>query len=40
MQSVSSFLAKNPSVNEILQYVETEAQRIAAEKRSGSNAAK
>jgi hypothetical protein len=32
-QDISSFLAKNPSIQEILQFVEHESQRIAAERK-------
>lgn len=32
--SISEFLAKNPSIHEILDFIEMEAQRIAAEKKA------
>lgn len=30
---IKDFLAKNPSIVEILEYVETEAQRMASERK-------
>lgn len=32
--SITDFLAKKPSLSEILDFIEREAQRIAAEKRA------
>ncbi len=34
MSEISDFLAKNPSLSEIVEYVEKEAQRIAFEKKA------
>ncbi len=34
--TISEFLAKKPSLSEVLEFVEQEAQRIAAERRNAA----
>lgn len=33
MTNITDFLSKNPSVTQILEFIESEAQRIVAEKK-------